>query len=216
MLDQKRLFDLAGAGFLLLLALPISVVAYPFLLWLLGKPVIFKQKRLGRKEQIFIMYKLRSMKKNALSSQKKYAKQNEAPWPMFKISDDPRFVEKKINFLGYKKQIKIGKFLSNSGLDELPQLINVLRGEMSLIGPRPLPVAEALALKSKDPNWYKWRHQSLPGIFSLWALDPQHNKSLTYWKSLEKMSATATLREEIYLIGKIILKQLRTIFKFKL
>lgn len=216
MLDQKRLFDLSGASFLLLLALPLSVIAYPFLLWLVGKPVIFKQKRLGKQEKIFTIYKLRSMKKNALSSQKKYTKQNEAPWPMFKISDDPRFVQKEINFLGYKKQIKIGKFLSNSGLDELPQLLNVLRGEMSLIGPRPLPVAEALALKSKEPNWYKWRHQKLPGIFSLWALDPQHNKSLTYWKSLEKMSAETNLREEVSLIGKVILKQLKTIFKIKL
>lgn len=216
MLDQKRLFDLMGASFLLLLALPISILTYPFLLWLLGKPVIFRQKRLGKKEQVFTMYKLRSMKKNALSSQKKYLQRNEAPWPMFKISDDPRFVQKEINFFNHKKQIPIGKFLSNSGLDELPQLINVLRGEMSLIGPRPLPVAEALALKSKDPSWYKWRHQDLPGIFSLWALDPQHNKSLTHWKNLEKMSVTTTLRDEVYLIGKIILKQLKTIFKFKI
>ena len=215
MLDRKRLFDLSGASFLLLLALPLSVIAYPFLLWLLDKPVIFKQKRVGQNEKIFTMYKLRSMKKNALTSQKKYAKQNEAPWPMFKISDDPRFVQKEVNFFVYKKQIKIGKFLSNSGLDELPQLLNVLRGEMSLIGPRPLPVAEAMALKTKDPSWHQWRHRVLPGIFSAWALDSNHNLSLSHWKKLEKMSLQTSLKEEIILIWRIIHKQLKTIFKIK-
>jgi lipopolysaccharide/colanic/teichoic acid biosynthesis glycosyltransferase len=74
---------------------------------------------------------------------------------MFKISNDPRFV-------------KFGKFLSHTGLDELPQLVNVIKGEMSLVGPRPLPVAEANSLKIIDVDWYFWRHQVKPGLFSLW------------------------------------------------
>lgn len=95
--------------------------------------------------------------------------QNEAPWPMFKMKDDPRFT-------------LLGKFLSRSGLDELPQLINILRGEMSLVGPRPLPLAEA---KKLDKEW-EFRYQVKPGVISLWAIDPKRYFSLEKWRKLEE------------------------------
>ncbi len=94
---------------------------------------------------------------------------NEAPFPMFKMKNDPRFT-------------KIGKVLSFTGLDELPQLFNIFRGEMSLVGPRPLPVSEANKL---NRDW-QFRYKMRPGIFSHWALAPHRYSSLESWRRLEK------------------------------
>ena len=183
-----------------------ALIAWPILLYLIGSPLLFRQKRTGLRGQVFTMYKLRSMYRNAESTKIRHLELNEAPWPMFKISQDPRFVRS-------KGGLEVGRFLSRSGLDELPQLWNVLRGEMSLVGPRPLPVEEAEALRKQDPAWYKWRHSVRPGIFSLWAFDSQHNKSLTHWRRLEKATLQLGLKGQITVIGKIILKQLKNLFK---
>lgn len=212
---HKRLFDLISTLLILPVLLPFACLSYPVLAWLLGQPVLFRQKRMGRNGQVFVMYKVRSMHRNAESTKNKHANLNEAPWPMFKIGDDPRFITKKITLPLSDRvhKFKVGQFLSRSGLDELPQLWNVLRGEMSLVGPRPLPVEEAEALRQQDPAWYKWRHSVRPGIFSLWALDSQHNKSLTHWKKLEKRGLSLTLFEQIKLIGKITHHQLQSLVK---
>lgn len=100
----------------------------------------------------------------AHTKQKKYVHLNEADGPVFKIRNDPRFT-------------KIGRFISHIGLDELPQLINVLMGEMALIGPRPLPVDEEKKLKP----WMKKREDILPGIISPWVLDGYHARSFKEW-----------------------------------
>lgn len=94
----------------------------------------------------------------------KYLKLNEADGPAFKIRNDPRFTS-------------VGRFLSHTGLDELPQLLNVLKGDMALIGPRPLPVSEANKLKS----WQKVREEIVPGIISPWILDGYHKRSFADW-----------------------------------
>ncbi len=114
------------------------------------------------------MIKFRTMYKGAHQDQKKLIKKNESPFPTFKISDDPRF-------------IGIGKFLSKTGMDEIPQLINILKGEMSLIGPRPLPVEEA----SNLPTHWQIRHTVRPGILSLWALSKSRHSSKELWEELE-------------------------------
>jgi lipopolysaccharide/colanic/teichoic acid biosynthesis glycosyltransferase len=106
--------------------------------------------------------------------QSRFLTQNEAPAPMFKLHSDPRFVG-------------IGQWLSNTGLDELPQLINILRGEMSFIGPRPLPIAEAKALLQRQVSW-RFRQAVKPGILSEWSLDNQRHRSLKHWQALDKLS----------------------------
>jgi len=94
----------------------------------------------------------------------KYKQQNEADGPVFKIHDDPRFTS-------------IGKFLCHTGLDELPQLWNILRGDMAFFGPRPLPTYEAKHLLS----WQKKRQCIKPGIISPWVLDGYHTHTFIDW-----------------------------------
>lgn len=134
-----------------------------------GRPIIFKQKRMGQHKRPFTMYKFRTMYVGAERHQHRYRDNNQAPFPMFKIFDDPRFV-------GF------GRVLSKTGLDELPQLLNILRGEMSFIGPRPLPINES---KQLDSSW-DFRYQVKPGVFSEWSLSPARHYSLTTWKKLEQ------------------------------
>ena len=107
------------------------------------------------------------MKNEADLHKKNLSKLNEAPFPMFKIAKDPRYVG-------------IGRLLSRSGLDELPQLINILRGEMSFIGPRPLPLAEAAELSTA----WNFRYRVRPGILSEWAVSEKRHTSLAHWRNL--------------------------------
>lgn len=215
MLNSQRIFDLTASFVLILLLTPFAILTYPLLLFFVGKPVIFKQTRTGYQNKNFSVYKLRSMIKSAETSKKKYQQQNEAPLPMFKITNDPRFIKKHFK-LPFKQQTltcKVGQFLSISGLDEIPQLWNVLKGEMSLVGPRPLPVQEALALKTIDPQWYKWRHNVKPGIFSIWAGDRQHNKSLAYWKKLERQSLKMNIWQQALITIRVIGKQIKSLLR---
>lgn len=109
------------------------------------------------------------MEQGAEKKRNKLLHLNQAPWPMFKVYDDPRYT-------------KIGKLLSSTGIDELPQFWNILKGEMSLVGPRPLPLAEA---KNLGKEW-DFRYQVKPGIISEWAVNSQRYQSLAKWKELEK------------------------------
>jgi lipopolysaccharide/colanic/teichoic acid biosynthesis glycosyltransferase len=153
------------------LALPLLLVLICLVYMSAGKPVFYKQKRLGEGKKPFTMFKFRTMYVGAHKHQKKYQKLNQAPGPMFKIFNDPRFVG-------------IGSWLSRTGLDELPQILNVIKGEMNLIGPRPLPVREAYKL---DSSW-DFRYTVKPGVFSEWTASPLRHKSLTIWKKLDKLT----------------------------
>ena len=117
-----------------------------------GAPVIFKQLRTGMGGRRFSMYKFRTMVPNAEELKSNYAHLNELQWPDFKITDDPRITA-------------VGRFLRKTSLDELPQLLNVLRGDMSLVGPRPT---------SFGPETYKlWHTHRLdvkPGLTGLWQI----------------------------------------------
>lgn len=127
-------------------------------------PLLYRQRRIGKDGKPFLMYKFRTMVPGAEAMQQKLRNRNEADGPVFKIHDDPRFTP-------------IGRFLSHTGLDELPQLINVLKGDMALIGPRPLPVREAKRLKA----WQWQRHMVKPGIISPWILEGYHRQSFEAW-----------------------------------
>jgi lipopolysaccharide/colanic/teichoic acid biosynthesis glycosyltransferase len=117
-----------------------------------GAPVIFSQFRTGKGGRRFRMYKFRTMVPNAEALKEKYMHLNELQWPDFKITNDPRIT-------------KIGRFLRGTSLDELPQLFNVIKGEMSLVGPRPT---------SFGPDtyqlWHTERLEVIPGMTGLWQI----------------------------------------------
>jgi lipopolysaccharide/colanic/teichoic acid biosynthesis glycosyltransferase len=154
-------------GFFILF--PLFVIFYPFFIIIAKRPIIFKQKRMGKNKKSFTIYKIRTMKAGSEKKRNKLEEINIAPYPMFKAKNDPRFHA-------------FGKTLSKFGIDEFPQLLNILKGEMSFVGPRPLPVNEARLL---DSSW-DFRYKVKPGILSEWALSKNRYKSLKNWKKLEK------------------------------
>jgi len=129
---------------------------------------IFKQKRTGKNKKPFILYKIRTMVENAENLRSKIYYLNEADGPVFKIHNDPRYT-------------KIGKFLSHTGLDEILQLINVIKGEMDFVGPRPLPTYEA----NKLPKKYERRFSVLPGMTSPWLINGAHMIPFNQWMELD-------------------------------
>lgn len=114
-------------------------------------PVFFRQERMGLNHQIFQVWKFRTMALNAPQLQAQLESQNQANGVMFKLKHDPRVTP-------------LGRFLRRTSLDELPQLLNVLMGQMSLVGPRPLPLRDIERFQS----WHHIRHHVLPGITGLW------------------------------------------------
>lgn len=100
--------------------------------------------------------------------QARYLNKNEADGPVFKMRDDPRYTA-------------VGKFLSHSALDEIPQLMNVVKGEMALVGPRPLPKKEALRV----PKRYDVRFSVLPGMTSSWIVEGAHSLTFRQWMELD-------------------------------
>jgi lipopolysaccharide/colanic/teichoic acid biosynthesis glycosyltransferase len=149
---------------LCVIAAPVAIIIVIAVAVFSGMPILFFQKRVGKNGKIFTMYKFRTMRAGADTQQSKLRTKNEADGPAFKIRNDPRFTS-------------IGRWLSHAGLDELPQLFNVLMGDMALIGPRPLPVYEAEKLKP----WQQKRHSIKPGIISPWILDGYHDKTFNEW-----------------------------------
>ncbi len=149
----KRIFDLFAASFLLFLFLPLMVFIAVLIKRDSKGPVFYLSKRYGQMGQEFLMYKFRSMVSNADDLQSQLQHQNEVDGPIFKIRSDPRVTE-------------FGKFLRKFSLDEIPQLINVLKGQMSLVGPRPFPIEQ---IEKEDLRQLK-RLQVRPGITGLWQI----------------------------------------------
>ena len=133
-------------------------------------PVIFVQERIGLRGRKFKLYKFRTMVVDAEEQLKRYKNMNEADGPVFKIKQDPRIT-------------RFGSFLRKTGLDELPQLVNVIKGEMSLIGPRP-------PLEEETRQYERWQLQRLsvkPGITCTWQITPDRNDvSFEEWMQLDK------------------------------
>ncbi|MCC0175957.1 sugar transferase [Waterburya agarophytonicola K14] len=149
---SKRIFDIVVSLFLLvIIGIPMSMIAALIKLGSPG-PILYKQTRVGLKGNHFQIWKFRTMVENASELQQQLETQNEIQGGiLFKIKDDPRIT-------------KVGKYLRRYSLDELPQLFNVLRGEMSLVGPRPLPVRDV----AKFAQGHYFRQEVLPGITGLW------------------------------------------------
>lgn len=165
---SKRTLDIIASTLGLIILSPILLVV-AILIKLESKgPAIFSQKRIGLNKKEFKMYKFRSMVQNAEELKEKLAKENEMSGPMFKMKNDPRVT-------------KVGRFIRKTSIDELPQLINVLKGEMSLVGPRPSLPKEV----SKFEPWMLKRLSVKPGLTCYWQVSGRSNIDFENWMKLD-------------------------------
>jgi len=193
----KKIVDVTLSSLCFLITLPLIVFISLASKFTSKGTIFFIQKRIGKDGKIFKIIKFRTMTPDAEKVKNKFVKLNEADGPVFKIHNDPRFT-------------KFGKILSRTGLDELPQFINVLKGEMSMVGPRPLPVNEAKRLTKKQ----KIRELVKPGITSSWVIEGSHQMSFKKWMDLDAYYVkNATFATDIYIISKTFLMILRSILK---
>jgi exopolysaccharide biosynthesis polyprenyl glycosylphosphotransferase len=154
----KRAFDIVTSVVLLTLLSPLLLLSVLTIRLTSPGPIIFRDERVGLGERTFAMLKLRSMVTNAAQAQAELEDQNEADGALFKIRNDPRITP-------------VGRVLRRFSIDELPQLVNVLKGEMSLVGPRPLPMRDYQLLEP----WHRRRYSVLPGITGLWQVSGRSN-----------------------------------------
>ncbi|MBD3347404.1 MAG: exopolysaccharide biosynthesis polyprenyl glycosylphosphotransferase [Chitinivibrionales bacterium] len=165
----KRLFDVSASLFFLALSFPLLLLIAIIIKVTSQGPVFFVQRRLGLNKRIFKMYKFRTMVPNAEQIQKELETKNEAKGPVFKIRNDPRITP-------------IGRFLRKTSLDELPQLINVFMGDMSLVGPRPLPVRDYNGFEN---DRFRRRMSVPPGITCIWQANGRHNIPFDQWMEMD-------------------------------
>ena len=165
---SKRAIDIIGAGSGLLLLSPVIAIVACAVKFTSKGPIFFSQKRVGKNGKIFEMYKFRSMVVNAEELKEKLVHQNEMSGPMFKMKDDPRVT-------------KIGKFIRKTSIDELPQLWNVLKGDMSLVGPRPSLPKEVKQFE----NWMYKRLTVKPGLTCYWQVSGRNNIDFEDWMKLD-------------------------------
>ena len=166
----KYFLDYILSAVILLLCLPTFLIISLAIKLVSKGPVFFTQTRTGLYGRTFKMYKFRTMVENAENIKNEIETLNESDGPVFKIKNDPRIIP------------YIGEFLRKTGLDELPQLFNVLRGEMSLVGPRPPIPAEV----EKYDFWQRRRLSMKPGISCLWQIHPNRNDiSFTDWMKMD-------------------------------
>jgi exopolysaccharide biosynthesis polyprenyl glycosylphosphotransferase len=164
----KRAFDVALATTLLVLSAPVFAVVALLVRLGDGGPVFFRQQRVGQGDSRFTMLKFRTMVVDAEARLAALELDNQRRGPLFKLDVDPRVT-------------RVGRFLRASSLDELPQLINVVRGEMSLVGPRPALPAEV----AEFPIELRERHRVRPGITGLWQVEARDNPSFDAYQRLD-------------------------------
>lgn len=187
----KRVLDVV----LCLVCLPMVLVVMAIcaaLIWL-NDPgrIFFVQHRTGRGGGRFKMYKFRTMVTNAEELKQRYAHLNELSWPDFKITDDPRITQ-------------VGRFLRKTSLDELPQILNVLKGDMSLVGPRPTSFDV-----STYSLWHTERLEVLPGITGLWQIS---GRSELDFNERLRLDIEYIQRRSLWLDVQILFRTLATIF----
>ncbi len=164
----KRLFDLLVGGVFLVLLIPVfPIIALMIKLDTRGG-VLYKQVRVGKDGHLFKFYKFRSMVHNADASLGQVIDLNEQDGPIFKIKTDPRITT-------------VGRFLRRSSLDEIPQIFNVIKGDMSIVGPRPPLPSEVAGYKP----WHRRRLEVKPGITCLWQISGRSQISFNEWMRLD-------------------------------
>lgn len=164
----KRIIDLVCSIFGLIILLPVFILIAILIKIESKGPVFFVQKRIGINGEIIKMYKFRSMVIDAEKMKEELVKNNEMDGPMFKIKDDPRVTQ-------------IGKFIRRTSIDELPQLINILKGEMSLVGPRPSLPEEV----EKFEPWMKKRLLVKPGLTCYWQVGGRNDIKFEEWMRMD-------------------------------
>jgi exopolysaccharide biosynthesis polyprenyl glycosylphosphotransferase len=191
----KRTFDLAVSGLIAVVGLPLwLLVALAIKLDSRG-PVFFVDRRMGVGEREFGMLKFRTMVAGAAERQDELEEANEASGALFKIRDDPRVT-------------RVGRLLRRLSVDELPQVLNVLRGEMSLVGPRPLPLRDYRLLAA----WHRKRYLVLPGVTGLWQIS---GRSTLTFDDLVRLDFTYLENWSLWLDVSIILRTLPAVLARK-
>jgi len=193
-LAAKKISDIFGALVAIIVLSPVLLFISIMIKLSSRGPIIYKQPRVGLRGRQFELYKFRTMVANADELKKELEDMNEADGPAFKIKDDPRVTG-------------IGKVLRRTGLDELPQLFNILKGEMSLIGPRP-PLPEET---TQYERWQLRRLSVKPGLSCFWQVKPDRN-SIKFEKWME-MDLAYIDNWSLRLDFMILLKTLKTIFQ---
>ena len=189
---SKRALDVFASLLGLILLSPILLIVVIMIKLDSKGPVIFKQKRVGLNGREFYMYKFRSMVVNAEELKEKLKTQNEMSGPMFKMKEDPRVT-------------RVGKFIRKTSLDELPQLINVIKGDMSLVGPRPSLPNE---VKQFEP-WMLKRLDVKPGLTCFWQVSGRNDIDFEDWMKLDIKYVN---EKNFFLDIKLILKTVLVLF----
>ncbi|GIW19978.1 MAG: hypothetical protein KatS3mg065_0274 [Chloroflexota bacterium] len=167
-LALKRVLDILGAAFALVILSPILLGIAALIRLREGPPILFRQTRIGLHGRPFTLYKFRTMIPDAEARLDELLALNEVDGQAFKLSNDPRLT-------------RTGRFLRRTSLDELPQFWNVLRGEMSIVGPRP-PLPREVAAYDL---WHRRRLSMKPGITGLWQVSARHEEDFDRWVELD-------------------------------
>jgi exopolysaccharide biosynthesis polyprenyl glycosylphosphotransferase len=190
----KKVMDIFISVMMLIILFPVLLIISLSIILTSRGPVIYKQARVGLRGRNFNLYKFRTMIVNAEELLDELNFKNEMDGPTFKMTNDPRVT-------------KIGRFLRRTGLDELPQLFNVLRGEMSLIGPRP-PLEKEVRLYKR---WQLRRLSIKPGLSCFWQIEPERN-SIKFEKWME-LDLAYIDNWSLRLDFVILVKTIKTVFK---
>ena len=195
----KRGFDIVVSSLILIVLSPLFLAVAIAIKLDDGAPILFSQSRVGRGGRIFGVLKFRSMMVDAESRLAALGAGNERQGPLFKMENDPRVT-------------RVGRFLRDSSLDELPQLWNVLRGQMSLVGPRPALPAEVVNFSTE----LRMREQVMPGITGLWQVEARDNPSFEAYRRLdlfyvENWSITLDLMILIGTVEQVLVRMLKSL-----
>jgi exopolysaccharide biosynthesis polyprenyl glycosylphosphotransferase len=168
-LVAKRVLDISFSLILILLLSPLFLIVALLIKFTSPGPILFVQERVGLNKRRFNLYKFRTMTYNAEKMQSQLESLNEMKGPVFKIRSDPRIT-------------MLGRLLRKYSVDELPQLLNVLKGEMSLVGPRPLPLRDYIGFEQDSQ---RRRFSVRPGLTCLWQINGRSNVSFDRWMELD-------------------------------